>query len=242
MAKKGSLFDTIAPIALAFVPGIGPELSAAYSGISSTVKTGNPLSGLKSAGLSYLGNSIGSGIGDAVGGSLGTVGSKLGTTGAELGTKIGSSALGDVFGAGASNAIGSQIANKGIGELLGGFAGNSIASDMMPQAKQKGPAPFQAKQADPSEIPGSLSGLSTLTPEQQSSNVANKGVFGGGNGPEEQAYFTNLINRRLVDQSGNVSDMNKLSPIDTSYLSQIGLGGYQDSNSLLKAMSTWSPR
>lgn len=243
MAKKNSVFDTIIPAALAFVPGVGPELSAAYTGIKQTVRTGNPLRGLESAGLSYAGQSIGSGIGDTFGQSLGTVGSKLGTTAGDLSGNIASSSFGNIVGAGASNAIGSAIANQGIGSLLGGYAGNTLASSLMPQytPKVQGPTPFAPKQADAGEVPGSLAGLSTLTPEQQSSNVANKGVFGGGNGPEEQAYFTNLINRRLVDQSGKVGDINQLSPVDNSYLSQLGLGGYGSSQDLLQALTKWKP-
>jgi len=49
----GSFFrDVVVPVGLAFVPKIGPYLAATYSGINTGIKTGSPLAGLGSAGLS----------------------------------------------------------------------------------------------------------------------------------------------------------------------------------------------
>ena len=48
----GFFRDIVAPIGLAFIPGVGPYLSAAYSGIKTGIQTGSPLAGLGSAGLS----------------------------------------------------------------------------------------------------------------------------------------------------------------------------------------------
>ena len=48
----GFFRDIVAPVALAFIPTVGPYLAAAYSGINTGIKTGSPLAGLGSAGLS----------------------------------------------------------------------------------------------------------------------------------------------------------------------------------------------
>jgi len=48
----GFFRDVVAPVALAFIPTIGPYLAAAYSGINTGIKTGSPLAGIGSAGLS----------------------------------------------------------------------------------------------------------------------------------------------------------------------------------------------
>ena len=48
----GFFRDIVAPIGLASIPGAGPYLAAAYSGINTGIKTGSPLAGIGSAGLS----------------------------------------------------------------------------------------------------------------------------------------------------------------------------------------------
>ena len=48
----GFFRDIVAPIGLAFIPGAGPYLAAAYSGIKTGIQTGSPLAGIGSAGLS----------------------------------------------------------------------------------------------------------------------------------------------------------------------------------------------
>lgn len=100
-------------------------------------------------------------------------------------------------------------------------------------------SPYVPSRDNPLSAPSSLSDLSSLTPEQQESNIATKGVYGGGEGPQENQYFLNLINRQLVDDKGNVGNMSSLAPIDTSYLSQLGLGGYGNTSDLLKGISQY---
>tara|TARA_R110000868_G_scaffold112176_5_gene302325 strand:+ start:15126 stop:17378 length:2253 start_codon:yes stop_codon:yes gene_type:complete len=56
----------LAPIALAFVPGIGPALSAGAAGLNAVVQGGDIVDALKSAGTSYLGGQVGGMAGDAV--------------------------------------------------------------------------------------------------------------------------------------------------------------------------------
>lgn len=100
------------------------------------------------------------------------------------------------------------------------------------------PAPFQPKHEDNISLPGSLSGLSGLSSDQIGSNIATKGVYGGGEGPEENSYFANLINHKLISDSGQVSgDTSSISPIEGSYLNQLGLGGYSNPNDLLQSIS-----
>lgn len=48
----GFFRDVAVPIGLAFIPKIGPYLAATYSGINTGIKTGSPLAGIGSAGLS----------------------------------------------------------------------------------------------------------------------------------------------------------------------------------------------
>lgn len=171
--------------------------------------------------------------------------------GSMVGGSILPGSIGEALGSTASNAIGSNLANTSIGGALGGAAGNAIYDSLYPQQKDDsggggqiqtaaGPTPFSPAQQAQLTLPGSLSGFSDLSPEQQSSNLATQGVYGGGNGPDEQAYFQNLINRRLVDSSGNVDqNMSDVSPIEQSYLSQLGLGGAGSTSSILEAISKW---
>jgi hypothetical protein len=224
----------VGAIAGSALPGVGTALGASIGSSLGTLASGQ---GLQNALLAGAGNYVGASIGgslfpqtlgqslpfDAVGGIGGTVA--------------------DVFGGQAAN----TLMNTSIGGALGGYYGSSLAQNSFgkqgeptPQAPA-GPDPFKPKREDQKDAPPSISGMGALTPEQQSTGLATQGVYGGGNGPDEQAYFANLINRRLVDESGGVSDMSALKPIERSYLDRIGLGGYGNSMSLLEAMSKWRP-
>lgn len=82
---------------------------------------------------------------------------------------------------------------------------------------------------------------SALSPDQTLSGIATKGVYGGGLGPQEQQYFLNLVNNRLVDQTGKVAnDTSSLNPVENSYLSQLGLGGYSNPTDLLRGISQYA--
>lgn len=221
------------------LPGVGTAAGAAIG------------AGTASAGLNYsqthnLGQALKAGVisgggtyaGNVIGGSLGA---GMGTVGDAAVSSLPANAFGSYVG----NSIPAAIGSTSIGSVLGGYAGNSIASDMTaPKPKANpmaGPAPFQPKQQAEAGMPASLSGLSGLTGGQQATNLATQGVYGGGNGPEEQKYFVNMENRKLVDKSGKVSDMSGLTPIEQAYLQRIGLGGARNSKSLLEAMTKWSP-
>lgn len=220
------------------VPGVGTALGATLGGAASGAVSGKGLKGIGIGALTgFAGNAIGSSLGTSLGSTLG---------------KAGGSSLGSILGKTSSNAIGSTLLNTTFAQGLGKFAGNSIADNLVsgafgseqssnPSTKlpsaPSGPAPFEPKQEAQLQLPNSLSGLSSFDPMQQSSNIATQGVYGGGNGPQEEDYFTNMINRRLVDESGKVDqDLSEVSPIESSYLSQLGLGGYNNPSSLLEAL------
>lgn len=226
-----------AAAALTGNPELIPAIEGVNSGAQTYAKTGNLGSALKSGALSAGGSFIGSNIGAALFPGAGNVADAL-----EKG-------LGSDFGSAVSNVVGGTIANTGLGALGGGFAGNSLASSLAPE-NMKGrqavaasglPPAFQPSQQAQSSLPMSLQSLGGLTPMQQATNVATGGVFGGGQGPDEQSFFTNLVNRQLVDSSGKVNNLSTLNPIENSYLQQLGLGGYGNSTDLLQAISKFKP-
>lgn len=247
----GEVIDILAPIAggaLGSLVGM-PMLGAAIaSGVTTGAKTGNPMSGLLSAGGSYLGSSIGGSLGGSLGSSEGGLFSQ--TPANALGDAFGGSTVGSVapFGSWAGNALGGDT----IGSLAGSMAGGSIGSDLgtnlgqmiMPMSgainAPQGPAAFSASRSPQMGLPQSLSQFSNLDPFQQATNIASKGVYGGGQGGDENKYFLNLINRQLVDDGNNVQGMQNLNPVESSYLSQLGLGGYNNSNDLLKGISQYA--
>lgn len=219
-----------------------PELAAAYSGQRSSNKTGNPLSGVLSGIGTYAGNAAGSALGSSLADSTGG-----------LLAKTPSNALGDLFGGetvGALSPIGSSAGNAlgsaNLGSFLGGALGSNVGGQMGEQLgggaapPSTDPTPFNPTRAPSLGLPQSLSQFGSLDQDQQLSNVANKGVYGGGNSPDESKYFLNLVNNRLVDQTGNVGGMDQLNPIENSYLAQLGLGGYGNSNDLLKGIQNYS--
>lgn len=241
----GKVFKIAAPIIGAAIAG---PVGAAIGGAAAGAMGGGGLKGAAiGAATGYAGSAIGGSISGSLAGGLGKVGStSLGSLASKAGT-YGPFTLGNL-GSGAANAVGNTLANTTLSSALGSYAGNSIAGGLaetlMPQKQaapvSEGPTPFNPSRQAQISLPGSISGLSGLDEGQQSSNLANQGVYGGGNGPQEQSYFTNLINRKLVDDSGRVDeDFSDINPIESSYLSQLGLGGNSNPRSLLEALSKW---
>lgn len=245
------ILNKVAPIAAAFIPGVGPAISAGLTAAEAYSTGAKPLRALEAGGLNYAGNYIGSSIGNSL--FPQTIGSELGAganTAATAANSIGPFSFGDT-GSALGNFVGNTVANKSIGGALGGIAGNLATSGLTAQPQQQQPqidpnsllpAAFSPKNNPQLQLPGSLTGLSSLTPDQQTSNLATQGVYGGGLGPEEQQYFTGLVNNQLVDPSGKVGNTSSLSPIENSYLSQLGFGGYSNSNDLLGAISNWQKK
>lgn len=243
-----SFWDYLAPIAGALVGGqVGfPMAGAAVgSGLARGIQSGSPLQGALAAGGSYGGSYLGSkfaapalnNLGSQVnpingsmgGGPLSTgVGSALSDAGVGGGGMFGNSTFGDVLG-------------TGLGGILGSKMASSLIQEEQKNASPSGPviAPYKPQHQPDMATPGSLQQYAGLSPEQTLSGVATKGVYGGGNSPDENKYFLNLVNNRLVDQGGNVAGLDRLNPIENSYLAQLGLTG-SNSQDLLKSMSNYA--
>lgn len=225
----------IASTALGF-PEFAPYAAAATSGGQTYAQTHNLGQSLASAGGSFVGSNIG--------------GALLGDTGGTVGN-----ALQSTIGQSAANAIGPSLGGNIVGANLGSFAGNALGGNIggdvasslfagkgKPIATpSNGASPFSPSQQPEKSLPLSLQGnFGSLTDQQRGSGIATQGVYGGGNGPEENAYYLNLINRRLVDQGGHVaSDLSGINPVENSYLSQLGLGGKSNPTDLLQAIQGW---
>lgn len=234
----GDVWDFIAPVAGAalgsVVPGVGTAIGAAIgSGLKTGVETGDPLAGLVSAGGTYAGSALGAGLGGTVGGTLNSVGA-----GELLGP---GGAIADSF-------LGNTILDTSLGSIAGGSLGGDLAKDLFagnvkqnqPSSTSPGPTalePFKPKREAAVSLPGSFSQFGNLSPEQQATNIATQGVFGGGTSPQEENYYLNTVNRRLVGEGGQVGDMGGFKPIEKSYLGQLGYSGFDDPTSLLEALS-----
>lgn len=260
----GDIWDEVAPVlgGLAggaigsVVPGVGTAIGASLGagiggGTEKGVKTGNPLAGLTAgvldAGGSYIGGNIGNSL--LTGSTFGAPASNF------ISNALGNGTVGNAIGGLAGNATVGGLTGGAIGGAIGNEAGNAVNAPggglgIVGGPSTGSPPPGSSPQM---QMPGSLANLSTLTPNQQASNIATQGVYGGGNGPQEEQYFTNLINRQLTDpsqgggqpQSGmggqTYNSQGTLSPIENSYLGQLGLGGYGNTQSLLTAINGWTP-
>lgn len=231
-----TLRRTALPIIAAIVgntilPGIGAPIGAALaSGANTYAETGNLGSALKSGALSGAGSYIGGNIGASIGGPS-TATALQSALGPDLGSSIGRLAGGSIY-------------TSPVNALIGSTIGGNLASSLVPQktASPQGANPttaFKASREKESAVPASFSSYGgSLTPSQLSTNIATGGVYGGGAGPEESDYFMNMINRRLVTDQGQVdSDLSEILPIESSFLAQMGLGGYNNANDLLEAIS-----
>lgn len=208
------------------------------SGLSAGFQSGNPLTGLEAG--------IGSGLGSYAGGSLlSGAGGLLGQTPANaLGDAFGGSAIGASapFGSFAGNVLGGQTLGQMAGSAIGSTVGGNVAQSLSPQQPDLGGTgtPGFAPSMQPQMgLPQSLSQFGNLTPNQQATNIASKGVYGGGQGPDETNYFLNLMNRQLFDQGGNVNgNTSNIAPVDMSFLNQLGISGSSPTD-LLKGISQY---
>lgn len=238
----------VVPAALAFLPpGLNVAAEAAYQG-GRQLLTGNSLGdALKAGGIAglttYAGNALGgpSTVGSTLKDLSGAVNSGgVGGTLQGIGNAIGSTATKGILSLGPT--VAQNVLNTSLGSIGGALAGNSLSSSLNPVktgVANQTPAGYVPKQQEQQDLPSSLQGFGALDQNQQTSNLANQGTYGGGLGPQENSYFLNLVNRQLVDKSGQTSDVSSLSPIENSYLQKLGLGGYNNSNNLLEAISKW---
>lgn len=221
--------STVASV-LASLVGL-PQLVPFIQGASTTAKTGS------------LGAGIGAGLGSFVGGKVaGNIfGDQFGTVGDLTRNVIGDTATKGL--ATAANSLGGSLgslASTPISTVIGGYAGNTLGANLLGSSPKTAPIPgFSPSRQGQQGLPESLTAIGGLNPNQQASNLATQGVYGGGLGPQEQSYFMNLVNRRLVDEGGQTQGLDQLNPIENSYLSQLGYGGYQNPKDLLEALSKW---
>lgn len=227
------------PLGYAAAKGIQNGVHRAEAGQSIG---GSALGGAENAGLSYGAATVGNAAGSALGNYVGN---------AAAGTAA--SGLGNAINTPMSNIATNSIGNNAIGNAVGGAFGNSTlsglggtllasnAADKSSQYMPKiGPVPFSPEKV-PLSVPSGNSNLSSgMTPQQQSSYLATQGTYGGGLGPEDSKYFTNLINNRLTD-AGNYSAPGNLSNVENSYLTQLGFGSgaSQNSGDLLKKLKQY---
>lgn len=250
-----SVYDTVRPVlpavaavatTLAGFPQFAPLAAGATSGAESYASNHNF--------GNALGNAAGSAAGSYIGGNIGNSFLNGGANSlASMGT-VGN-ATGNVFGQSAANALSAsapQIAGSSLGGATGSLIGSNIGRDLgnsltAPPPEQ--PTPWAPSRQANSPTPASLSsaagtsayGIGGLNQDQQLSNLASRGVFGGGISPEEQSYFLNQENRRLIDDSGNQQSLSSLSPVEMTYLQRLGLGGNNNTSDLLRAISQWQP-
>lgn len=137
-----------------------------------------------------------------------------------------------------SNLLGLGVAGAGlVGGLSGLSSGSSPTSSLGANLSSFTPQ-YQPTMGAPQSLANYTN--SAMSPDQTLSGIATKGVYGGGNGPDEEKYFLNLVNNRLVDPSGHVaSDTSGLNSVENSYLAQLGLGGYQNPTDLLRGISNF---
>ncbi len=229
-----NLLKTIAPIAGALLGGplLGGALgisgaggAALGSGLGSFASGSTP--------LQAAGNALGNYFGGSLLGNAGNVG-----PGGSVASGLGS--LGS-FGSSVANALPSEIAGSSMSGLAGNYLGSQLGESVgtslggPPKVKTAQESPFAPSHKDAGNVPQGLSQFGDLSPDQQTTGIATQGVYGGGVGNDENQYFLNLVNNRLMD-TGNMSS---LKPIESSYLDQLGLGGAQNSNDLLKKISQY---
>jgi len=95
--------------------------------------------------------------------------------------------------------------------------------------------PQEIKRPEALPIPSSLQGLSPL---QQTTALATQGQLGGGLGAEGGNIFLNLLQRRLIDTSGEVSPFSDVTPIEQAFLQQgFGLRFDPNTKSLLESIA-----
>lgn len=89
--------------------------------------------------------------------------------------------------------------------------------------------------------PNFLGLTSAMTPLQQRSAIASRGVAGQGGAytsPEAQEYYSNLLQRALIGESGDLAGLDTLLPIDMQFLAQVmGIENPADTSALLSALA-----
>lgn len=244
-----------------------PDTGAPEFGFFSNIfKAAAPiLGGLAGSFIPGIGTAVGSALGAGLGGLVsgaGVKGSLIDAAGAGLGSAFlgsGSGSLSDTLSGssipGASSIggslAGSALGNAGIQGLTGSLTGSSIAnlvngaSQMpdggLPAPNVSGPKNAALPTSAPKEasLPSSLSSFSSLDPLQQGTGIATQGLYGGGTSKDESDYFTNLLQRQLINNQGGYNDYSSnVNPTEESYLhNDLGLQFDPNTSSLLQAIA-----
>lgn len=218
------------------LPGVGGALGAAAG---SKLSGGSNTQALLSAGGTYLGSQF-------LGGAPGDIAGNLTTS-----SIPGASSLGEGLANGSLGTAGSALGASSFGSLVGGLEGQSIAglvggAGAAPAADTPAPNVGGPKNADlptsapkAASLPSSLSGFNGLDSLQQGTGIATQGVYGGGTSGDESNYFTNLLQRQLIDDKGGYNDYgSNVNPTEESYLhNNLGLQFDPNTPSLLQAIA-----
>lgn len=155
---KDVLKDTIAPIALGLIPGIGPVLAGAYSGINNYQSTGSFGKAALSGGLGFAGAKLGQG---SAGFKAGVEGSKA-AGGGLLGQTL-SGAKGMAFGTAATSAapstsglLGTRGAFLGLGTTPASAGANALTGAMGPSGNSLNSALYTGKEAGGKGLVGAV--------------------------------------------------------------------------------------
>lgn len=223
------IFKKVLPIA-ATVAGYalgGPAGGAAGSALGTKLAGGSNTQALLAAGGSYLGGRyLGSGSGD-VAGNL----SQYGVT-----RSIADSLAGTSLGGISYPALTGSLTGMGIGGAVGGAA---IAPEVA-SGSTAIPSFENINISRPGEmsLPGGMESLGGLSDRQKATNLATRGVEGGGLSPTERDFYINLQQRRLQDDQGNLADISELTPIEQTYFKQgLGLQFQPNTRSILESLA-----
>ncbi len=94
-----------------------------------------------------------------------------------------------------------------------------VEQPFTPKRPDEGTRPYDLFNRD---VGGQMFG--SLDPMQQRSYLATQGSQGGGIGDEDKSYYMNLLQRNLIDEGGQLGNMNEaLLPVERNYLSRMGL-------------------
>lgn len=217
----------------------GPAGAAAGAAAGSKLSGGSNTQALLSAGGSYLG-------GEFLGGGSGDVAGNLTTS-----SIPGAASLGEGLANGSLGSAGSALGAAAFGPLSGALTGQTIAglvggAGAQPASELPAPNVSGPKNADlptsapkAASLPSSLSGFSGLDALQQGSGIATQGLYGGGTSNDEQNYFTNLLQRQLIDDKGGYNDYSSnVNPTEESYLhNDLGLQFDPNTQSLLQSIA-----
>lgn len=107
----------------------------------------------------------------------------------------------------------------------GGGSGGAPPTPAAPEAPA-GPPPVQQDFTRPGEIgpPGFLQMSSQMSPLQQRSAIATGGVLGNDSkfrDPASSGFFSNVAQRALIGESGELADYNQVLPIERQFVEQV---------------------